>query len=278
MIAFDFAYYQPTTVQEAVKYYQQAVKVNKKVMYYSGGTEFITFARKGNIHADVIIDIKSIPECNFLEVTNDVFSIGAAVSLNKIAETKVYPLLGEVAKGIADHTSRNKITIGGNINSHLMYKEMMLPLLLTDTTLEVYGHKGLRSVPLSEAYNEKINLADGELLTKINIPIAQIAASYVFIKRTKLSKVGYPVASIAAIMKEGRLQVAMSGVCPYPFRSQKLEKILNESTETQEARVEHALTELPTELIEDVNGSTAYRQFLIKQILKEIYEVLEREK
>ena len=106
-------------------------------MFYSGGTEFITFARVNKLRADAVIDIKGIPECNVLEIHGDQLVIGAAVSLNKITDSKLFPLLGQTVKQIADHTSRNKITIGGNMNSKLIYKESVLPLLLVDAKVKI---------------------------------------------------------------------------------------------------------------------------------------------
>ena len=91
-----------------------------------GGTEFITFARTNKKKPDVVIDIKGIPECMRLEVIGDELIIGAAVSLTTIVESNLFPLLGETLQRIADHTSRNKITIGGNLNSHFIYREGIL--------------------------------------------------------------------------------------------------------------------------------------------------------
>ena len=58
-------------------------------------------------------------------------------SLNKITDSKLFPLLGQTVKQIADHTSRNKITIGGNMNSELIYTESVLPLLLVDAKVKI---------------------------------------------------------------------------------------------------------------------------------------------
>ena len=109
----------------------------KMPCYFSGGTEFITFARVNKLNADAVIDIKGIPECNVLEIQGNQLVIGAAVSLNKITDSKLFPLLGQTVKKIADHTSRNKITIGGNINSELIYRESVLPLLLSDAKVKI---------------------------------------------------------------------------------------------------------------------------------------------
>ncbi|MCC3355934.1 FAD binding domain-containing protein [Bacillus sp. REN16] len=142
MIPFDFEYYKPSSITDALKVYQDVTERGQKAMFISGGTEFITFARINALQKDAIIDIKSIPECGVLEMQGDELVIGAAVSLNKITVSSFFPLLGETVKHVADHTSRNKITIGGNLFSQLKYREGILPLLLSDSKVKLAGVEG----------------------------------------------------------------------------------------------------------------------------------------
>src|SRR5690625_4959595 len=123
MISFDFEFYQPTTIVNAINLFQQVKSTGKKVMFYGGGTEFISRARRNEINVDVVIDLKEIPECNVFDRENDEFIIGSTVTLNQIADEKMFPLLGDVCKEIATRTERNKITIGGNVVSNLPCKE-----------------------------------------------------------------------------------------------------------------------------------------------------------
>ena len=78
---------------------------------------------------------------------------------------------------------------------------------------------------------------------------------YVSLKRTKISKVGYPVVSVAAIVKDNWIRVAFSGVCDYPFRSDKIEKILNDTSLPVDERVEKAVAHLPSVIVDDIQGS-----------------------
>lgn len=275
MIAFDFEYYEVDTVEDAWKLYKEAQKMDKKVMYYNGGTEFITFARKGKIYAEVIINIKNIAECNLLEVQGNQLIIGSALTLNKIVQSGYYPLLGDVLKGIADHTSRNKITIGGNLNSQLIYKEAILPLLLVDAKITTYGEEGMQTVPIRDVFKTELALKQGDLVVTISVDTKDLYLPYYFIKRTKMSNIGYPVVSAAAIRKNKNIQVAFSGVCASPFRSVEIEAIINDSHLSFQSRIERALKEIPGELIEDVNGSAVYREFLMKQMIEDLYNRLE---
>ena len=52
MISFDFEYYRPDDIKEAAEVYAQLQKDGKNPLYFSGGTEVITMARKGTLKFD----------------------------------------------------------------------------------------------------------------------------------------------------------------------------------------------------------------------------------
>lgn len=272
MISFDFKYFKPSTVAETIKTSNEVRDQGDKALFISGGTEFITFARVDKIHADAVIDCKGIPECNVLEKRGYELVIGAAVSLNKIANSNLFPLLGATVKQIADHTSRNKITIGGNINSELIYKESVLPLLLVDAKVKIAKGNDEEIVSLTSVFDRKMNLTPDALLLQVIVDTSYIDLPYVSLKRTKFSKVGYPVVSVAAIVKDNRLRIAFSGVCYYPFRSDEIETILNNSAVPIVERIEKVMDNLPSEIVDDLQGSKAYRAFVMKNLVQNVME------
>ncbi|ARF16810.1 FAD binding domain-containing protein [Sporosarcina ureae] len=275
MISFDFQYFKPSSVADTINMYNEIRKQGEQALIISGGTEFITFARKNKIYADAIIDSKGIPECNVLEKQGDDVVIGAAVSLNKIANSNLFPLLGTTVKQIADHTSRNKITIGGNINSELIYKESILPLLLVDAKVKMAKETDERVVSLHSVFNKKMNTSPGEILLQIIIDSSYLALPYISLKRTKFSKVGYPVVSVAAILRESQLRVAFSGVCDFPFRSDEIETILNDSAISVVDRIDKVMESLPSKIVDDLQGSKEYRAFVLKNVLLDVMEEME---
>lgn len=277
MIPFEFEYYRPETIQEAVETYQNIQTGGKTVIFYGGGTEFITFARLNTVTADAVIDIKGIQECNVLTFQDDQLVIGAALSLNKINEANVFPLLGQTIKKIADHTSRNKISIGGNLTSRLIYREGVLPLLLAEANVKIASSEGELTIPFEDIFYQELKLSPGQFLVQIIIDKACTRLPFVSLKKTKMSKVGYPVVTVAAVMKNKQIQAAISGVCTYPFRSKKLEAALNDSSLTKEERVEKAVSLLPDTIISDLLGSAEYREFVLKNALLEAIDVLEVE-
>ena len=276
MIAFDFDYYKPSTLSEAVDTFQLALQAGKQAIFYAGGTEFITFARTNKKRADVVVDIKGIPACTTLEVIGDELIIGAAVSLTTIVESNLFPLLGETVQRIADHTSRNKITIGGNLNSHFIYREGILPFLLANAKGMIVGKGQEKILPLEQILNE--GLDEGELLVQIHVNQSYVKLPFSTIKRTRMSKIGYPIVTVAALMKDNAIRVAFSGVCEFPFRSSEIEELLNDTAISKEERVNQVIDQLPGSVVQDIHASAAYRLFVLKNVLTDTLEALEANK
>lgn len=275
MISFDFDYYKPSSIHEVIDTIRVAEKLGKQVVFYSGGTEFITFARTNQLHADTVIDLKGIQECTMLQVVGKELIIGAAVSINQISESKLFPLLGETVQKIADHTSRNKITIGGNLNSRFMYREGILPLLLADAKVKIAGEGKDEIVPLEKIFNREIILEPGTFIVQIIVHQSYLDLPFSTLKRTRMTKVGYPLATVAALVKEGEIRLAFSGVCEFPFRSAEIEGIMNESAVSVDERIERAIAKLPAPIVHDIHASAGYREFTLKNMLTDTMKTLE---
>ncbi|NEU31015.1 xanthine dehydrogenase [bacterium LRH843] len=275
MIPFDFEYYRPVSMQVAIQMYDELNEQGKKVIYYSGGTEFITFARLNQMSTEAVIDIKGIPDCHVLESKGDQLVIGSAVSLNMITNSGLFPLLGETVKNIADHTSRNKITLGGNIMSQLIYRESVLPLLVADAKVRLFGNEGDEIVPLADIFRERLNLNPNQFLVQIIVDKDYVSLPFSSIKKTKMTKVGYPVVSVAALVMDSKIRAAFSGINEYPFRSTEIEKVLNDSSLTEKERADQAVKYLPSPVIEDIQASAEYREFVFCNVIEETIKALE---
>ena len=167
MISFNFDYYKPETIEEAIEMYFSLSHQGKQVIYYSGGTEITNLAAINQLHFDAAIDIKGIPECNVLEFRGDHLVIGAAVTLASICSSPLFPFLSAVCQRSANQAARTKITIGGNICGSRPYREAALPLLLCHSTAVIATKDGVEVIPLSQAYQNEMNLMPGELLVQI---------------------------------------------------------------------------------------------------------------
>jgi len=204
---------------EAVDTFRLLNTQGKAPLYFNGGTEIISMARRSHIFTEAVIDIKGIPECNTLNVQNEKLVIGASITLTQLAESEIFPLLGRAARKVADHTVRTKLTIGGNICGKITFREAVLPFLLSDSTVVLAGQKGIRHVPIHQVFNKTLNLEQGEFLVQLVTDIDYRQFPFMSIKKTKQETSAYPLISIDSLKKDGQIRFAFTGVCPFPFRS-----------------------------------------------------------
>lgn len=272
MIPFDFEYYKPETIEEAVLLYADLSSKGKKPLYYGGGTEIISMSRAYNVDTGALIDIKGIAECNVMKLENSKLLIGSAVTLTQIAEANLFPLLSLAVKRIADHTIQGKITLGGNIAGTIIYREAVLPLLVSDSTVVIAFPDGKKEVAFKEIFDEKIGLNKGELIVSVAIDEKFINLPYLHVKRTKNDKIDYPLITIAALKNDDYINIAFSGVCDCPFRSSEVEEYLNDESMSNDDKINKAIDNMPVKILSDLLGSSDFRKFMLKKILLEIIE------
>ncbi|MFD0710775.1 FAD binding domain-containing protein [Paenibacillus sp. GCM10027626] len=275
MIPFDFEYYKPSSVQTAVELFQFLQKNGKKPIYYSGGTEIITWARTNAIQPGAVIDLKSIPECNVMEMQEDKLIIGACVTLSVLAAANPFPLLSETAQGAADQTTRNKITLGGNICGKIIYREAVLPLLLADSRMVIAGIHGIRETSIHNVFSQQLRLENGEFLIQIVTDRSYISLPFVHYKKRQIGYIGYPLVTLAALKKENRIHTAYSGVCSFPFRSIEIDQALNDSSLPLTARIDQAISKLPAPILDNAEGSASFRKFVLKHTMADAVQLLE---
>ncbi|MFC0560256.1 FAD binding domain-containing protein [Halalkalibacter alkalisediminis] len=275
MISFDFEYYKPATILEAIELYQALYEQGKEPIYFSGGTEVLTLGRVNKIMTSAVIDIKGIPECRVLKKDEQKVTLGAAQSLTKIREMQLFPFLGKVIVEIADHTARNKITLGGNLCGNIIYRETVLPLLLTNSQVVIASMDGIKQVPIHEVFQQKLNLEKGSFLVQVIVEQSEIDCPFLSIKKRRQWDVGYPLVTTAALKKDDYIKVAFSGLCEFPFRDPKIEEGLNDQQLSKKERVDKAIKRIPAPILDDVNGSADYRLFVLENTLLDVLDALE---
>jgi len=272
MIPFGFSYLRPDTLEEAVSAHREFAQKGGTALYYAGGSEIITMSRVGAIRPDAVIDLKNIPELNVLSVYHGGLTLGAALTLNQIRESGLFPLLGLACGRIADHTNQCRITLGGNLCGTILYREASLPLLLADAEVQVFGPEGERTLPFRRAFDGRMRLAPGELLTRVRVPGWALSARHAHIKQTARDKIDYPLVNVTALVAKGALRCAFSGLADAPFRSAGVEAILNDHATPVGDRAALAAAALSERARGDAEASKEYRVFVARNALKTLLE------
>ncbi|MFL0268356.1 FAD binding domain-containing protein [Candidatus Clostridium radicumherbarum] len=274
MIPFDFEYYKPDNVEEAVNLYRSLHESGKKPLYYGGGTEIISMARAYNVETGAVIDIKGIPECNIHEIRENSLVIGSAVTLTQIAEFNLFPILGLTVQRIADHTIQDKITLGGNIAGTIIYHEAVLPLLISDAKVIIANSNGRKQFLLKDIFDKKIHLNNSELIVSISLDSRFLSLPYLHVKRTKNDKIDYPLITMVAQKDSNWINIAFSGLCRYPFRSAIIEDYLNDNNLPQNKRINNIINNIPADILDDLAGTSDFRKFTLQKLLIEVLEKL----
>lgn len=270
MLPFDIEYYKPTNINEALEQFLFLEGQNKRPMYYSGGTEILTLGRLNMIQTGSLIDIKSIPETQVFTFDKNHLIIGTGLPLTFIEETNYFPLLTQVSMGIADHTARNKITLGGNLCGLIFYREAVLPFLLCDSQVVLAEKDGVVTIPIHLIFNKTFQLKEGQFLIQTVTEIEYTKLPFISIKKRQQWETGYPLLTVASVKVDNRLRFAFSGLCPFPFRSKEMETELNNTSFGLEERINNALRYLPDQVLDDIEGSREYRIIVLRNTLKEI--------
>jgi 4-hydroxybenzoyl-CoA reductase subunit beta len=111
----DFAVHNPQSVDDAVKLRAE----HEGARYLAGGTDMIVNIRRGIERPSALIDLSAIAELHDVRQEDDGLRIGAAVTLETLAEhaaiSEVYPAVAQAAASIAGPTHRAYGTVGGNL-------------------------------------------------------------------------------------------------------------------------------------------------------------------
>ncbi|MED1470886.1 FAD binding domain-containing protein [Bacillus salipaludis] len=277
MIPFEFDYYKPTSVREAVDLYQYLAQQGKQPMLISGGTELITLGRIDLVYTEAVIDLKGLAESYAMEADGDYLVLGSSLTLTQIEEADPFPLLTKTASEVADHTARGKITLGGNICAQIFYRETVLPFLLADSQAVIVGPEGVKVAAMNDIFQKQLQLNKGEFLIQLATEKRFIEAPFISIKRRQQWDTGYPLITINALKIDGQIRVALSGLCPFPFRSEKIESLLNNRSLPVSERINRALSGLPEPILSDIEGSSEYRLFVLQHLFEDIVLELDGE-
>ncbi|MGL5511626.1 MAG: FAD binding domain-containing protein [Sporomusa sp.] len=271
MIAFDFDYYRPTSLEQAYDIYIQLKADNKVPVYFAGGTELISMARVNSREFKAVIDLKGVSECNQFGMKKGKLIIGSALTLTQIAVSKAFPLLSDTIIRIADHTIQGKITLGGNLAGTIKYREASLPLMISRCTATIMTENGLVQVPFLDCFNGHLLLKEDEYLVGVGIDEDEIGLPYQHVKRTKMDKIDYPLVTIAATKRDNTaLRAAITGYGDKPLLLPA--ETLSDTSITIPDRIKSIIQKLRQDNITDLSGSKEYKEFVLENMLTQMFK------
>jgi carbon-monoxide dehydrogenase medium subunit len=276
----DFDYAAPTSVEDATSLLAEH---GENARLLAGGTDIIVQLREGLRDAEMVIDIKKIPELMAMEYSADSgLTLGAGVPCYQVYEhaeiAAAYPALADSAKIIGGWQIQTRASVGGNLCNSSPAADTIPSLISLGASCRIAGPAGEREVAAEDFCSGpgRNVLEAGELLVSINFPAApgQSGSAYErFIPRNEMDIAVAGAASWVQLDESGttieQARIALAAVGPTPLVAQQAA----DSLAGQEASEENlaAAGELAREVaspIDDMRGTIDYRIHLVGVLVK----------
>lgn len=271
----DFSYAAAATIDEAVSLLSAG---GDRARPLAGGTDIIVQLREGLREADLVVDVKRIPELGELDYQpGRGLRLGAAVPCYRLYENphivSAYTALADAAHIIGGWQIHGRASIGGNLCNSSPAADSIPPLIVYGTTCHVAGPGGSRRVPVEQfCTGPGRNCLDrGEFLVGLEVPPQpkQSGAHYLrFIPRNEMD---IAVAGAAAWVKldpQGntieQARIALAAVAPTPlFAEQASAWLAGKPAGAESYRQAGELARQIAKPITDRRGTAEYRVHLV---------------
>ncbi|WP_152040209.1 FAD binding domain-containing protein [Salinigranum salinum] len=245
----------------------------------AGGHSLLPTMKTGLASPDVVVDISRLDDARGIDTTDGTIEIGALTSYAAIEGSaelrRDCPVVAEAAAEVGDVQVRNAGTIGGNLAHADPASDMTASVLAADATITVRGPDGSRSIAAEEFFQGifETDLAEGELLTGIEVPTDAANTTSAYVKRPSPSS-GYPIVGVAAAVETAddtveNARLAVTGATDHAVRLGAVEEALTGETlssDTIATAAEHATDDLGSAtLMDNDRASSEFRAQLLEQ-------------
>ena len=270
-----FRYIRAQNAEHAATLLQQQ---NGRARILAGGTDLIVALREHRIEADLVIDIKGIPEVDELTFdAHDGLRLGAAVPCHRIyrhAEVvRHYPGLIDAASLIGGIQIQGRASLGGNLCNASPAADSIPVLIVHSAICDIALPQTRRRVPVEEFCTApgKTVLGRGEFLASLHLPPPPpgFGAAYLrFIPRNEMDiavvGVGAAVQLDASRRRIVAARIALGAVAPTPLFVREAGDALI-GAEVSEAALMHAaqIAQAAARPISDMRGTAEFRRHLV---------------
>ena len=271
-------YESPHSVREAVDLLNEAGDRAKPM---AGGTDLLVQLRAGRWDADIVVDVKNIPELN--EITYDPeqgLTLGAAVPCYRIygnnAITNAYPGLIDCASLIGGTQIQGRASLGGNLCNSTPSADSIPAMIALGATAHIAGPSGTRDVAVEDFCTGPGSnvLGRGELLVSIHFPAprSEMGANYIrFIPRNEMD-IAVAGAGVSVILENGNIKsarVSLASVAPTPLYVKAAGDALAGKPATAEnIQIAAEIARDAAKPITDMRGTAEYRTHLCEVLTR----------
>lgn len=273
MIEFEYA--APVNLDEAVGL---LAKAGDRAQLLAGGTDIIVQLREGLRSADLVIDVKKIPELTKLEFSPESgLQLGASVPCYQIYEdaaiATAYPALAQSVRIIGGWQIQSRASVGGNLCNSSPAADSIPALIAHGAVAHLAGPNGRRTVAVTKFCTGpgRNVLQQGELLVAITLPPAYAGSGSAYQRFIPRNEMDIAVVGAGSWVQldESReritaARIALAAVGPTPLFADQASDFLTGKEPNDEVFAEAGeLAKLVATPISDMRGPADYRMQLV---------------
>lgn len=275
----DFEYLAPDTLDEALRLLDEH-RDDCKII--AGGQSLLVLMRQGLVAPAYLVDIKRLPELNYIRSDAAGLRIGALTTHRTIEKsplmTNGFGVLAEMERRLASIQTRNWGTIGGNVCHGEPAGDPTPVLMALKATLTIAGLKGRRNMPVEDFCLDYFETAlqPGELLVEIQVPAAPPHTGTAYYKfniiESDMATVGVAVSLTldgGEVCEDTRIVLGACG--PTPVRARRAEDALRgQKITTDLLKQAGRIASEEVDPITDTCASAEYRRELVKVLVPRV--------
>jgi carbon-monoxide dehydrogenase medium subunit len=276
----DFSYAAAGSVEEAVSLLSAH---GERAKILSGGTDILVQLREGQREADLVLDVKKIPE--LMTSTFDPakgWTLGASVPCYQIYDNetlaKAYPAIADAARIIGGWQIQSRASLGGNLCNSSPAADSTPALIALDATCEIAGPQGRRRVAVSQFCTGpgKNVLARGEMLVALHFAPPEKNAGSAYLRFIPRNEMDIAVVGVGSWLQLGpagdkveAARIALGAVAPTAKVAEEAAKFLVGKAPTDEHFAQAGeLAKKVASPISDKRGPAEYRLHLVGVLVK----------
>ena len=246
-----------------------------------GGTDLALEVTQQLKNLDRIIYLGAVKELQEIDVTDDYYEIGSAVSLVQFDQliSEEYPELSALLKRFGSRQVRNNGTVGGNIANASPIGDLPPVLLSLGASITLQSRSGIRTVSLDEFFIDyrKTAMQPGEFLRSIIIPRNSGSRNLKIYKISKridddISAMCFSCCIEIVDHKVNHIRIACGGMAAIPKRAFQCEQAISGNKWDMDT-LKNARLAIDQDYnpIDDVRASASYRKEVSRNLLERMY-------
>jgi carbon-monoxide dehydrogenase medium subunit len=270
-----FTIHQPQTTTEAS---QMLAEFGEKARLYAGGTELLLAMKHDLLRYEHLVDVKTIPALDNIEMKNGALMIGGTATHRAIERAAVVkenlPVLAEMEAHVANVRVRASGTLGGNLCFAEPHSDPATLLTALGAKAHVQGKSGNRIVDVSKLISGayETSLAADEVLSAVEIPLLQKSQRAAYLKYQLKERPTLGIGLVLNLDSDAitNATAVVGSVSAVPTQSAQTNGLLTGPRKEVEKRLADAAEALAqaADPVSDLEGGADYKRHLIGVFLR----------